>query len=839
MTRARRSPLPLLLLAGAATAQCPVTALPGEALAGPASGKIHAAIPWDPDGAGPLAERLVVGGDFVLPGAQLSKIAWIDLATGEWHAFGSGVGNTVRGLAALPNGDLVAVGDLTSAGGTPVFGAARWDGQQWGPMGNGLPGGGNVALLRQNGDLVVGCWAAAGLPQLVRWDGAAWIELGPRLDGRVDALAEAPNGDLYAGGNFVFGGSQFLLHVGRFDGTAWHHLAFGIGGGVSSLGVRSNGDLVVGGQFLSVGFPAVAALRVATWNGAFWAPMGNGSDEPVRAQLLLPNGDLVVSGWFGQLAVDPPRVGRWDGVAWSGVGTGPWNPPLALCRLTGGDLIAVGDFTACEGRRVPPIVRFDGISWLPIGRAPDNRVLALAVDAAGDLHVGGTFRCANGASLLGLARVHDGLWSSPPSVGSPFSYYADADRLVTLADGSLAATGFGGLDQRSIGIWDGQAWNVPQSTFDWSVHAIAQLPDGSLVVGGEFTRVTGGPSAFRTAKLVNGTFQPLSAQYVSNAVRSLLTLPDGSIVAGGEFTTVDSTFVGHVMRFVGGSWQPLGQGLGNGYYDSVRALAQLPDGSIVAGGRFQIPGVGGASALARWDGSTWAPLGGGVAGGLGPTTVHALLVLPDGQLVIGGDFTTAGGVPMQGLARWNGAGFAPVGPGVDGVVFALALAPDGDLLVGGDFQRSGASIAGHLLRLHSGCAPVAAVTGAGCTLGTRPLELVARQLPWLGGSYVATCDGVPQDTLGFAVRGFQSPALPLSVFTPTAGPGCLQLASMDAVCWLFPAGSRVTSRCDIPADPGLLGVQWFDQVLLAGLSPTVELTSLTSTNALRLVAGSF
>lgn len=838
MPRARRSPLPLLLLAGAAGAQCPVTALPGEALAGPASGKIYAAIPWDPDGAGPLAERLVVGGDFVLPGAHLAKIAWIDLATGEWHPFGSGVGNTVKALAALPNGDLVAVGDLTSAGGTPVFGAARWNGQQWAPMGS-LPGGGTVALLRQNGDLVVGCWAAAGLPQLVRWDGTAWTELGPRLDGAVGALAEAPNGDLYAGGSFVFGGSQFLLHVGRFDGTAWQHLAYGIGGGVASLGVRNNGDLVVGGQFLSVGSPAVAAQRVATWNGTGWAPMGAGSHEPVRAQLLLPSGDLVVSGWFDQLAVDPPRVGRWDGVAWSGVGTGPWDPPLALCRLTGGDLIAVGDFTWCEGRRVPPIVRFDGISWLPIGRAPDNRVHALAVDAAGDLHVGGTFRCANGTSLVGLARVHDGTWSAPPSVGSPFAYYSDADCIVTLADGSLAATGFGGLPQCSIGIWNGQAWQVPASTFDWFVRAIAQMPDGNLVVGGEFTRVTGGPNAYRTAKLVNGTFQPLSAQYVSNTVRSLLAMPDGSIVAGGEFTTVDTTFVGHVMRFASGSWQPLGQGLGNGYYDTVNALVQLRDGSIVAGGRFQIPGVGGTSALARWDGSTWAPLGGGVAGGIGPTTVNALLVLPDGQLVIGGDFTTAGGVPMQGLARWNGAGFAPVGPGVDGAVFALALAPNGDLLVGGDFQRSGGTIAGHLAQLHSGCAPVAAVAGAGCVLGSGPLELVARQLPWLGGTYVATCDRVPQFTLGFAVRGFQSTALPLSVFTPMAGPGCLQLASMDAVSWLFPEGSRVTSQFGMPADVGLLGVQLFDQVLLAGLSPTVELTSLTSTNALRLVAGSF
>jgi hypothetical protein len=83
---------------------------------------------WDPDGPGPMTARLVVGGWFTVAGnAAAGRIAMYDPATGEWSALGSGImGDMVNALAVLPNGDLVAGGDFTAAGGILAPYIARW-----------------------------------------------------------------------------------------------------------------------------------------------------------------------------------------------------------------------------------------------------------------------------------------------------------------------------------------------------------------------------------------------------------------------------------------------------------------------------------------------------------------------------------------------------------------------------------------------------------------------------------------------------------------------------------------------------------------------------------------
>ena len=53
-------------------------------------------------------------------------------------AAASGVNNTVRALAVLPNGDLIAGGDFTTAGGTTVNSIARWNGAAWSALGAGM-----------------------------------------------------------------------------------------------------------------------------------------------------------------------------------------------------------------------------------------------------------------------------------------------------------------------------------------------------------------------------------------------------------------------------------------------------------------------------------------------------------------------------------------------------------------------------------------------------------------------------------------------------------------------------------------------------------------------------
>src|SRR6185503_7161916 len=79
-----------------------------------------------------------------------------------------------------------------------------------------------------------------------------------------------------------------------------------------------------------------------------------------------------------------------------------------------------------------------------------------------------------------------------------------------------------------------------------------------------------------------------------------------------------------------------------------------------------------ASRIARWEGSSWAPLGSGVGG-----QVLALGVFDDGggdALYAGGALLAAGGNALGRIARWNGAAWSALGTGIgDAPDFVLAL----------------------------------------------------------------------------------------------------------------------------------------------------------------------
>ncbi|UOR00198.1 delta-60 repeat domain-containing protein (plasmid) [Hymenobacter sp. 5317J-9] len=96
------------------------------------------------------------------------------------------------------------------------------------------------------------------------------------------------------------------------------------------------------------------------------------------------------------------------------------------------------------------------------------------------------------------------------------------------------------------------------------------------------------------------------------------------------------------------------------------------------------------------------------AGSGANSIVRAVVVQPDGKVLVGGDFTAYNGAASpRGVLRLNPDGsldntFNPGGAGVDGAVYALALQPDGKVLVGGFFvSYNGASSPDYLLRLNA------------------------------------------------------------------------------------------------------------------------------------------
>ncbi|MBL8754158.1 MAG: hypothetical protein JNK15_12730 [Planctomycetes bacterium] len=122
----------------------------------------------------------------------------------------------------------------------------------------------------------------------------------------------------------------------------------------------------------------------------------------------------------------------------------------------------------------------------------------------------------------------------------------------------------------------------------------------------------------------------------------------------------------------------------NGPDGSVHAILTMPNGDLIASGNFAAADRTVAANIARWDGSTWHALGSGTNG-----PVHALARMPNGDVVAAGAFTNAGGTAAGFIARWNGSAWSSLGMGTSGTVAALAVAANGDLFAGGNFEFAG------------------------------------------------------------------------------------------------------------------------------------------------------
>ncbi len=169
------------------------------------------------------------------------------------------------------------------------------------------------------------------------------------------------------------------------------------------------------------------------------------------------------------------------------------------------------------------------------------------------------------------------------------------------------------------------------------------------------------------------------------------TFDDGTgpaLYVGGSFASVDGVPAGNVARWDGAAWSAVGGGTDGGVGDLVVHDDGLGGGpALYAAGDFSTAGGVPAENVARWDGTAWSPLGTGTLG-----QVETLAVWDDGggpDLYAGGTFIAAGGVPVGRVARWDGAAWSALGAGagMNSIVQCLEVFDDG--LGGGPALHAG------------------------------------------------------------------------------------------------------------------------------------------------------
>ncbi len=142
--------------------------------------------------------------------------------------------------------------------------------------------------------------------------------------------------------------------------------------------------------------------------------------------------------------------------------------------------------------------------------------------------------------------------------------------------------------------------------------------------------------------------------------------------------------------------QSAADGFNPGASGLVNAVVVQPDGKILVGGNFTELGGGSGTTVRRYIGRLHAD--GSVDASFNPganSTVFDLALQADGKILIAGAFTALGGgfgsTPRRYIGRLNADGSIDTGfdPGAENFVTALAVQPDGKIVVGGYFALLG------------------------------------------------------------------------------------------------------------------------------------------------------
>ncbi|GAB4281217.1 MAG: hypothetical protein Kow0068_05690 [Marinilabiliales bacterium] len=131
----------------------------------------------------------------------------------------------------------------------------------------------------------------------------------------------------------------------------------------------------------------------------------------------------------------------------------------------------------------------------------------------------------------------------------------------------------------------------------------------------------------------------------------------------------------------------------NERWDDQFISSNAPNGNVYAidkintdlyvAGDFSMAGSITVNNIAKWDGSSWSALGTGTNG-----PIYALCHW-NNKLYIGGSFSIVDGVPANNIAFWDGTSWNALGTGTNDTVFSLVTKGDYEVYAGGSFDLAG------------------------------------------------------------------------------------------------------------------------------------------------------
>jgi len=409
-------------------------------------------------------------------------------------------------------------------------------------------------------------------------------------------------------------------------------------------------------------------------NASFTVPVieRDGADLNKRVRLLLsnPTGGAVL----GQPDNSVLVIVESSVVAGSLNGTfaplldGPVNV-IYIQTNTDNKILIAGDFTQVDGNPRPGLARLNPNGSLDVvfnaGAGANGQILCLRTLEDGRVLVGGNFTVFGPSVKRYLARLQ--------------------------VDGTL----------------DG-AYPLGAGP-DNAVHAAVEQLDGRVVIGGQFTSVSGYPRAYIARLMPDGSVDTnfLAASVGADGPVHALAVQaqDGKIVIAGDFQNVNGVPRAGIARLWPDGSLDTSFNPGLGANGSVRTLVLDTEGRVIIGGRFTTVDMIGRNRIARLnvDGSVDLSFDPGQGA---DDHVASIALQSDGKLVVGGSFTTFNGYSRNRLVRLNANGSVDtsfnIGTGANNYINAVAIQADQRIVVGGGFTMIHEQPQAYLARLNGG-----------------------------------------------------------------------------------------------------------------------------------------
>lgn len=609
---------------------------------------------------------------------------------------GVGLDYKCTGGLVLPDSNIIVTGRFAYLNERYIYGIARLkpDGSNdyTFNIGTGADEHVNAVVRQPDGKLVIGgdfkVFNGVTFNHIARLNADGSIDTsfhsgtGLNTTGTIYSLYRQPDGKILAGGIFTSynGTSKNNLIRLNTDGTIDNTFITGTGpnSGVYGIGMQPDTKIVVCGNFVSYnGDTATKRLMRLNNDGTrdltFDVGSGfTGSTAIVTDLIVMPSGKIMTAGYFttvnGNSSNRIARInndGSYD--ATFAVGTGFNSNVNDLGLQADGKVIATGGFTQYKGVACNRVIRLDTNggkdATFYVGTGLNLSANGIFFNPDGKIYIGGTFTLVDSFSRIRVVRL-----------------------LTT-----------GKVDQTF----------QLESKLNNQIMAVALQNNGKAIIGGAFTKYNE-VSTNRIARLnsdgsLDATF--LAGTGANNNIRDIKILPNDKILIVGDFTNYNGTTVNRIARLnadgtLDNTFTP-----GVGANSTVYKIATDAAGRIIICGNFQKYNNVTRVRLARLDANgvldnTFNP-GTGFNG-----AVYSMALQPDGKIIAGGSFTTALGISVSRLARVDSVGnfdvgFNVGGNGANSTVFAIVVQPDGKIIVGGGFSQFNNVSHQRIMRLNS------------------------------------------------------------------------------------------------------------------------------------------